>query len=215
MSDTQIPQLSSFMTEIRNRNVFRSNLYYVQLLLPANISQSFRGTAELASMWCSSAHTPQSTIFTDDSYLEAGTRRKYAYDHDWQNLVLNFYVDQDFDTKKLFDEWRSKIVPIRRQFNYPDDYTASYLQLYLINQEGNLVYKYEFSNIYPKDVYAIELNYMQQGSPATFSVEFVYESATASAYSGNLADFSTKYNEVGKLAPVQSSNVEINPRNRR
>lgn len=187
-----IPTLSRFASEIRTRNVLRPNQYYVEILLPPALAE-YTTESALASLWCSSAHTPMTTLMTDDNYTEQGTRRKYSYDQDWQNLVLTFYIDQDFIVKKLFDAWKNAILPNRRKFNYPSEYTASSLNLYILNQENQPTYSYEFKNIYPKDIQSVELNYMQASSPSTCTVEFVYETVfSTSLVEGKVIDFTTK-----------------------
>lgn len=205
-----IPTLSNFATELRSRNVLRPNQYYVEILLPKLLENQYKTESSLASLWCSSANTPGSTIMTDDTYLEQGTRRKYAYDHDWQNLVLTFYVDQHFLVKKLFDAWRDAIVPNRRKFNYPSDYTASSLNLYLLDAENNPSYLYEYRNIYPKDTQSIELNYSSASSPSTCTVEFVYETVYSTSYVENkVIDFTTKPEINSNSYVTMTKNAEI------
>jgi hypothetical protein len=166
------PTIKDFKATLRERNVSRPNLYYVSIMTP----QSMAGTSsELASMWCSAAHTPHAFISTNDNYIEAGVRRKYAYDVDYQNLVLNFYVDQDFEIKKFFDEWKRRIVPHNRQFNYPDSYTANSMFLYILNQENKETYEYEYTRVFPKTISSIELSYANGNSISGFNVEFVFE----------------------------------------
>jgi hypothetical protein len=167
-----IPSLSNFAAELRTRNVSRPNLYYAEIIAPGlETSQP----NSLVSMWCSSAHTPQTAISTNDSYIEAGTRRKYAYDVDFQNLVLTFYIDQDYKIKQFFDDWKQKIVPYNRQFNYPDKYTAEKLTLYILDQTGEPTYMYEYSRVFPKTIQSVELSYANGTSISTFTVEFVFE----------------------------------------
>ena len=163
--------LSNFLSELRTRNISRPNLYYVDII-PPGLSQSAN---KLVSMWCSSAHTPQVDIHTNDAYLENGTRRKYAYDHDYQNLVLTFYIDQDYEVKKFFDDWKHKIVSNKRNFGFPNDYTAESLNLYIINQEDANTYKYQYSRVFPKTIQQVELSYSSGIAVSSFSVEFVYE----------------------------------------
>lgn len=215
MATNSIPTLSQFTAELRNKNVHRPNLYYVEIMPPPILS-GFNKESELSSWWCSNAHTPQFTLFTDDNYLEAGIRRKFAYDQDWQNLILNFYVDQEFSVKKFFDAWVNAIIPARRKFNYPADYTADYLNLYILDQQSVPKYLYEFHRIFPKDVHSIELNYSQATTPSTLGVEFVFESVYCTAYSGDGISFSTKPENIVKPETkiVPNTNFEIKPQMR-
>lgn len=126
-------------------------------------------------MWCSGASTPQTSLLTNDNYIEAGVRRKYAYDQDWSDLTLTFYIDQDYEIKQFFDDWKSSIVPYNRNFNYPDSFTAESLILTIVNQADKDTYKYEFSRVVPKTVSPVELSYSNGNSISTFYVDFVFE----------------------------------------
>lgn len=166
------PTIKDFKATLREKNIARPNLYYVSIMTPPAMSGT---SAELASMWCSASHTPHTFISTNDNFIEAGVRRKYAYDIDHQNLVLNFYIDQEFEIKKFFDTWKQKIVPHNRQFNYPDNYTANSMFLYILNQEDNVTYEYEYSRVFPKTISSIELSYANGTAISGFNVEFVFE----------------------------------------
>ena len=183
--------LSQFTAELRTRNISRPNLYYVEVIPPKIFTKKpdqFDGSvAGLVSMWCNAAATPQNTIMTQDDYLEAGVRRKYAYDQDYQNLTLSFYVDQDYKIKRFFDQWKDAIVPQKRNFNYPEDYTADCLNLYILNQANVPTYKYEYSRIFPKTINQIELSYANGSAISTFTVDFVFEDV----YYTSLTDGST------------------------
>lgn len=170
------PSLSNFTSQLRAKNISRPNLYYVEIIPPNIINNSeFSIDNNLVSMWCSGAMTPQTTILTRDDYLEAGTRRKFAYDQDYQNLTLHFYLDQDFEIQRFFDLWKQAIVPQRRCFGYPADYTANLLNLYIINQDDVATYKYEYSRIFPKSINSIDLNYASGTSISTLAIDFVFE----------------------------------------
>lgn len=175
------PSLSNFTAHIRKNNVFRANQYYIELTTPPLLSELLIadniGPTDISmlSMMCCGASTPFSGITTQDQYLENNTRRKYAYDQDYQNLTLQFYIDQDYTTKRFFDQWKDMIVPNKRSFNYPDDYTAESMNVFILNQAGDSVYKYEYSRVFPKTIQSIDLNYSPANSPATFTVEFVFE----------------------------------------
>jgi hypothetical protein len=165
------PTLTEFITQVRDRNVARPTMYYVEIMPPGPALTSNK----LVSMWCHAAHTPQISLSTNENFIEAGVRRKYAYDIDYQHLVLNFYIDQNYEVKRFFDDWRAKIVPYHRRFNYPDSYTAESLNLYLIDAAGVAVYKYEYKRVFPKTIQSVELSYTPSTGPSTFSVEFAFE----------------------------------------
>lgn len=197
MAASNIPSLSTFMSELRTRNISKQSLYYIEIVPPKIFGSQTKGfdstDKNLVSMWCHTAQTPQYGILTEDSYTEAGVRRKFAYDQDYQNLTLSFYIDQEYKIKRFFDQWKQAIVPQRRNFGYPEDYTAQTLNLYILDQMGNPTYLYEYVNIYPKTIQAIELSYASGSPLSTFSIEFVFEEAHYSSLkSGNLVEFTSK-----------------------
>ena len=173
--------LAEFSASLRNLNIARQNLFYVEIVLPPDLTGHVDN--RLASMWCHAAQTPHMFLATNDNFVENGVRRKYAYDIDYQNLVLNFYVDQLFEVKRLFDSWKQLVVPYNRQFNFPVDYTASSLFLYILNQEDNVTYKYEYKNVYPKTINSMELSYGAT-SVLDLNVEFVFEDVYFTSYAG-------------------------------
>ena len=103
--------LSQFTSELRTRDVSKPNMFYVEIAAPNLISSDKNSV----SMWCDMAHTPQVTILTQDDYIEAGTRRKYAYDQSQSNLTLSFYLDQNYKIKHFFDKW--KLITIVRHYS--------------------------------------------------------------------------------------------------
>lgn len=201
------PSLTKFTSELRKKNVARPNLYYTEIVYPG----SENGLADLVSMWCMSAQTPQVDILTNDGYLENGIRRKYAYDVEYQNLVLTFYLDQDYKIKKFFDDWNQKIVKNRRNFSYPNDYTADVLKLFILNQDDKSTYQYHFNRVYPKTIQSVDLSYANGNTFSTLSVEFVYENLTSVAInSGSGVSKSSKPEfNFGELQPKTALNQEL------
>lgn len=179
MSD--IPSLSRFTAELHNRNIAKPSHFYVEIAPPSDKID------ELISMWCNSATTPMNMMYTKDDFIENGVKRKFVYDQDYQNLVLNFYMDQNYEIKYFFDMWTRKIVPSKRYINYYDDYVARSLTLFMLNQAENVVYEYEYRNVYPKTIQSMDLNYSNGSQAAQFSVEFAYETVYFTQYTPRLA----------------------------
>lgn len=166
-------RLSDFTAQLKTRNVSRPAQYLVEITTPPMFNP--QNEKVLVSMWCAAIQTPQTTIFTRDEYIEDGTRRKYAFDQDYQNLTLTFYLDQEYKIKQFFDEWKNRIVPNRRNFEYPNSYTADKLNLSILNQDDRVTYVYEYSRIFPKSINAVDLSYANGNQVATLTVDFVYE----------------------------------------
>lgn len=214
------PTLSAFTSELKQRNISKQNQFYIEIMLPPALVGKYTGN-RLVSMWCHSAQTPHTFLMTNDNFIEAGVRRKYAYDIDFQNLVLNFYIDQDYQVKQFFDAWKQTIVPYHRKFQYPDDYTADKINLYILDQTDNPTYKYEYSRIYPKTINSTELSYASGNTIAALNVEFVFEDV----YYESLSSDSTSSVKISSSKPeVLTQNIQsfnnreiteyLNPRDR-
>lgn len=204
--------LAAFTAELRKRNIARPNLYYIQLITP-KLLQVAPSDTSLVSMWCSNAMTPQVSIMTNDDYIEAGIRRKYAYEYDYQNLVLQFYIDQQYDIKKFFDDWKQKIVPHHRNFNYPDEYTAEKLHLYILDMTDKVTYQYEYLNVFPKTIQSVDLSYANGNTVSQFSVEFVFTDFNFIKHiNGTTIPSNPTVNAPPPAPAEQEQNAEINQR---
>ena len=174
--------LSQFTSELRTRDVSKPNMFYVEIAAPNLISSDINSV----SMWCDMAHTPQVTILTQDDYIEAGTRRKYAYDQDQSNLKLSFYLDQNYKIKHFFDRWKGLTVSNKRHFGFPSDYTVDRLKVHSINRSNNSTQCYEYLNVFPQSVSATELSYENGANIAKFTVDFVYEDYVSVKYNNGI-----------------------------
>ena len=169
-----VTSYKEFRAELGTRNVSRPNLYEI-VINPAPKVQPSSSVLRLMNMFCSHAQTPMSMLSVNDNYVEAGNRRKYAHNHDNSNLVLQFYSDQDNQVKGFFDGWLKYIHPRNRKFNWPADYTAESISVYILNLQGERVYQYKYKNVFPKQVFSMEVGHGMHGQAQTFGVEFVYE----------------------------------------
>lgn len=175
-----MPTLSEFSARIRQTNVHRPYLYYVEIVLPLSM-QATKDEQDTLNLYCHSAQTPQLQIYTDDDYMESGIRRKLIYEYDYQNPVLSFYVDQNFVTKKIFDRWKQMMISNRRNFQWQTDYLSSQMIVHIVDIAGKETYSYTYKNVYPKSVHSVDLNYQSVGQPTTFAVEFVFETVLTSS----------------------------------
>lgn len=182
-----MPTLSEFAANIRSANVSRPYLYYVQLLKPLVLSAASTTDAyniDKINMFCHGASTPHLGLYTNDEYNENGQRRKFVYEYDYQNLVLQFYIDQKYEVKNFFDNWMKEIVPSKRNFQYYDSYVSRMIRVYIVDMEDKETYQYSYINCVPKTVNSIDLNYSTTGQVSSFTVEFVFESVVYSKMDG-------------------------------
>lgn len=164
-----------FRAEVSERNVSRPNLYEVVISPPPGLRTTDSSSLKLINLFCSHAQSPQSMIQTDNNYIEAGARRKYAFNHDTSNLVLHFYADQDNKIKFFFDSWMKLITPRNRKFAWPEAYTSHSITVYILDLQGERVYKYAYMNCFPSQVFGAEVGHAMHGQPSQIGVEFVFE----------------------------------------
>jgi len=177
MLDITTQPLSKFDSQIRNANIARPYLFFAIITLPPELQQ-FSSSSDFniqkLSLYCHGAQTPMINFMTNDNYFEVGIRRKFIYDYDYQDLMLQFYVDQNYSVFKFFDKWREIIAKNRRNLSYPDSYTAETLNLYMIDLEGIVKHSYSFKRVTPKIINSVSLDYGSNGI-MSLPVSFVFE----------------------------------------
>jgi hypothetical protein len=190
--------LKDFAAELTNSNIARPYLYYVDIALPPALVGKI--DQRIVSLFCAGAATPQLNFYTNDNYNEAGIKRRVIYDYDYQDLMLQFYVDQNYTVQKFFDIWKEAIVDSRRNFNYPEEYTAESIDVHLIDMQGTVKHSYSFKNIYPKIINSVSLGYGMNGI-SVLPISFVFETVTTSAEKilPNMVDITIEAKRVGAL----------------
>ncbi len=82
---------------------------------PVAIPRDLQLMCETISLPTRSAATSEQTMY--------GPVQSFPYRFTYTEASLNFYLTEDFEIKKLFDEWQEKIVdPISGDLGYFDDY---------------------------------------------------------------------------------------------
>jgi hypothetical protein len=175
------PSLSEFSSLIRSTNVARPYLFYIELTLPEGLyisaKQSINDSRKIA-LFCHSAQTPMLGFATQDGYFEAGIKRKFIYDFDYQELTLDFYVDQTYTVQKFFESWKDLIISSRRSLAWPDDFTAENFNLHMIDMNGKSNFVYSYKRVTLKNINSITLS--QSGGALTLPVTFNFESVVTS-----------------------------------
>lgn len=197
--------LKDFAANLRNSNIARPYLYYVNIVLPPALVGRISNPDQITvSLFCAGAATPQLNFYTNDSYNEAGIKRRIAYDYDYQDLMLQFYVDQNYTVQRFFDIWKESITNSRRNFDFPDQYTAASIDVHLVDMQGAVKHTYSFKNTYPKIINSISLGYGSNGI-SVLPVSFVFETITSSAEKilPNLVAGAIEQKRTGELGNIE------------
>jgi hypothetical protein len=200
------PPLNKFSASIRATNIARPYLFYVELTLPPGLLNSGKVSApdvDTINLFCHGAQTPFTQMMTNDNYFEAGIKRKFIHDYDYQDLMLQFYVDQTYLVQKFFEKWKELIVNSRRNFSYPDDYTAESFKLNMIDLEGNSNFSYTYKRVVPKVINSIMLDYSSTGI-MSLPVSFVFETVETSIDTASEDTYATTQSDKIKGAYTNS-----------
>ena len=105
----------------KHEGVARGNKFSVLISKPkavAIIPEDLQLMCETVSLPTRSAATNEQTMY--------GPVQSFPYRFTFTEASLNFYLTEDFEIKKLFDEWQEKIIdPISGDLGYFDDYKCS------------------------------------------------------------------------------------------
>ena len=166
----------------------RPNLFEVELTtLPPNVTSNW--DAEVFSFMCKAAQLPAQTIANVDIPFR-GRIFKVAGDRTIDTWTITVINDEDFRFRNAFENWTQQIA------NLDDNMGTTDPSAYMVNAkvyqlgrgsekssqsagsgDGNVVLKeYEFIDIWPSNVAAIDLSYDTGDTIEEFTVEFQVQS---------------------------------------
>ena len=165
----------------------RPNLFEVELTtLPPNVTSNW--DAEVFSFMCKAAQLPAQTIANVDIPFR-GRIFKVAGDRTIEPWTITVINDEDFRFRNAFENWTQQIANLDDNMGTTDP--SAYMVNAKVYQLGrgsekssqnnsgteNVVLKeYEFINIFPTNVSAIDLSYDTGDTIEEFTVEFAVQS---------------------------------------
>ena len=165
----------------------RPNLFEVELTtLPPNVVSDW--DAEVFSFMCKGANLPAQTIANIDVPFR-GRIFKVAGDRTIEPWTITVINDEDFRFRNAFEEWTQQIANLDTNLGATDP--SAYMTNAKVYQLGrgsekssqnngggdNVVLKeYEFIDIFPTSVSAIDLSYDTGDTIEEFTVEFQVQS---------------------------------------
>ena len=123
---------------------------------------------------CKTASLPGQAIESQDIKYK-GMTIKLAGDRTFENWTVGIYNDTEFSVRNSIEEWMADIVPVDMStgpvgFEYMVD-RATVSQL---GRDDSMIATYEFFNMWPVNIGAIELDSEAGSELETFDVEFAY-----------------------------------------
>ena len=115
--------------------------------------------------------------------INYGIRREVAYAAPtYEAIALSFYCTEKLYEKTELDKWQNKIVKTNDGQNggtfdigYYDDYAKNAkIVVTKLGVTGDIVYKHEYREVYPKTISAIELSHGTSSGPVKVSATFNY-----------------------------------------
>jgi hypothetical protein len=171
------PGLESFMALLRQRNVVRSNRFYVEFFPPPvmqapptyvddllgeliMIPSSMNTQPRELSLLCHEASIPGKTIQTRQAMFNAlPEQRAHMVDFGGESITFQFYLDGDWEAKRFFDLWQMFIIdPKTRQVGFYDNYKST-VTITNLDMSGDKTLVTTLEEAFPRAVQSINLSY--------------------------------------------------------
>jgi len=122
MAEPKNGNLKNFVALVKTEGLMRTSRYNVSLRIPK--SMSYSPNMRKILLFCSDITIPGVTIATNQIRIH-GEVREAPNEKMFDNASMSFYVDNNMEVKKFFDQWIESIQnPFTRNFNYYDDYIS-------------------------------------------------------------------------------------------
>lgn len=187
-SSTASGRMNSFITEIRQNSVARTNYFEITLTAP-KILAGDAATAKKISLYAEGATLPGLFLQTDDGIKRfgIGPQEHVPYSAQVNNTTITFIGDGKGEIYKFFYNWLQGIV--RSDYSVPsgnvsrnglapyevefkEDYRST-LIIRTFNEQGDTIFEYELREAFPKSIADVSLSW-SESSLMQFSVEFNY-----------------------------------------
>ena len=156
----------------------KGHRYSVIITPPAFLSTST--VPDLLQYVCEAVSLPTKGIASNahDIY---GTPREIPYRETFTESALSFFIDDDFNVKRFFDQWQANIInPESGNVNYWNNFVGNIKIARLKNDSIDMTaapeqkYEIELVDAYPSAVGEIALGHTQGGEVLRLSVTFKY-----------------------------------------
>lgn len=146
--------LDEFIAEVKKSGMANANRYFV----------SIAGASKTIGLFCENAQLPGTQILSTPART-FGEVREVPYEIQYDPVNLSLYVDNNWEVKKFFDEWRLSVFnPTTRVSGYYKDYVRN-VTIYCYNKDNEECYTVELYEAFPKTIGAIALDYSNKEIP--------------------------------------------------
>ena len=174
--DAKQNKINQFISEVKTGALARSNRFGVEFSPPNGINP---GNLRKILLFCDTVQLPGINYSTVQNRT-FGEFREVPYEKLYEPINLTFYVDNDMQVKKLFDDWMSLISdPNARTYSYYNTYVATKFVIEVQDINDKTRYQVELFEAYPKNVNAISLdNASKDVMKLTVNMQYKYWTAT-------------------------------------
>jgi|GEM_PF-6586229 len=159
MAEPKNGNLKNFVALVKTEGLMRTSRYNVSLRIPK--SMSYSPNMRKILLFCSDITIPGVTIATNQIRIH-GEVREAPNEKMFDNASMSFYVDNNMEVKKFFDQWIESIQnPFTRNFNYYDDYISE-IKIEVEDTKDRKRYEITMEECYPKNVGQIQVGYDQK-----------------------------------------------------
>lgn len=155
---TKARPLNDFISEIKKDGLARQNKFSVVLGKPVGMGGNALNALRLLSLYCDQAPLP-GISFGSQPVRAFGENREVAYERNFEQITLTFYVDRNLEVVSFFESWASLIVnPNTRTMGYYNNYIAP-INIFVQDVSEKNVYCVTLYEAYPKTISPVTLDY--------------------------------------------------------
>lgn len=116
---------------------------------------------------------PQISINTTP-YRQFPPLQQHATDVIYDDLVINFYVDSNYNIRKLLEQWYQEIINLEEgTWSYRDDYMRD-IQVNFLDEQDATKLSGNFLSAYPKSIGSIDKSFQAGNEIQTITATFTY-----------------------------------------
>jgi hypothetical protein len=189
--------IRDFSSKIKEHGLAKSNLFIVEIGVPATIRNELRGIPVINDIrfYCRSVTLPEMDLITTDIQVQGfGSPQRRPQGMNFPIIPAIFMVDSEFGVMKFFHRWTQAIINYDRsggdraqvnnqlpfEMGYKKEYeTTMKITVFSFGDGGgrskNSVYEYTFGGVYPVNVGNIAEDWEDHADVMILPVGFTYD----------------------------------------
>ena len=168
--------MDKFIANIKSGGLSRANRYELLITAPSisalgNFANN--GGAEQLRYRCSTVSLPSKSIATSETKIY-GPVRLAPYQITYDQLSFSVYLSDDFRERQYFEDWMHYVIDYdTHRIRYYKEYSASDMQLLVMDETNKVTNTYVFEESYPLSVGEVSMSYSNE-EPATCDISMTY-----------------------------------------